>query len=97
MKVFANLFYIFVFGPLLMIESGWAISTAWGWFIAPLGAPQLGIAQAIGLRLTLQLIAIKAIRRDKEEGIKQLYERALGVAIAMPIGVGLGWIVKQFV
>lgn len=96
-KVIATILAIFVVGPLLFIEQGWAISTLWNWFVAPLGAPQIGIATAIGISLTVAVIRMKGSAKSPERTRRQSIENLAGIFLVPLVGVGLGWIVKQYV
>jgi multisubunit Na+/H+ antiporter MnhB subunit len=95
--VIFTLLATFVVGPFLFIEQGWAISTLWNWFVAPLGAPQIGIATAIGISLTAAVIRMKGSEKSPERTRRESIERLVGIFLVPLVGVGLGWIVKQFV
>lgn len=78
---------------LLVVEQGWAISTLWGWFIVPLGAPSIGVAVAIGIAITASTIRRRYHKTPDEERYKSL---AYGFIHPL-LCVGIGWIAKQFV
>lgn len=94
--ILTTLFTVFIVGPILLIEQGWAISTLWNWFIAPLGAPTIGIATALGISLTVSLMRMKGTRKEQEPTRKERLERLVGLFLVPLVGVGIGWIVLQF-
>ena len=57
----------FIGGVVALVAStvygGYVFTWLWYWFAVPLGAPQIGIAMAIGLRLLI----LQVPRRDKAE------------------------------
>lgn len=79
---------------LLTIEQGWAISTLWGWFLVPLGLPEIGIAMAIGVAATASAIKSRALRNksDKSDAWKDI----VAIALQPLVCVTVGWIAKQF-
>ena len=93
---------LFVVGTfvVLPILHGWALSILWAWFVAPtFSLPNLSVAAAIGLTLTLQVL----IRTDYDE---KRYEKAelgeimvavFSKGIVAPImALAFGYLVKQF-
>lgn len=84
-----------IVGPFIFIEQGWAISVLWNWFVAPLGAPQIGIATAIGISLTVGLIRMKGAK-SPERTRRESIEHLIGLVLIPLVGVGIGWIVLQF-
>lgn len=95
-KFVSTIVAIFIVGPLLFIEQGWAISTLWNWFIAPLGAPQIGIATALGVSLTASLLSFKGREYEDKRTPREKIERLVGFFLVPLVGVGIGWIVLQF-
>lgn len=85
-----------VVGPLLFLLQGWSISTLWNWFIAPLGAPEIGIATALGISLTAGVLRFKGTRNDDNVSRKERLERVVGYFLVPVIAVGIGWVVLQF-
>lgn len=95
-SLFTTLFAVFIAGPILFTLQGWSISTLWNWFIAPLGAPQIGIATALGISLTAAVIRFKGAKNDESTSPRERIERLIGYFLTPVIGVGIGWIVLQF-
>ena len=91
-----TIFAVFVAGPILFFIQGWAISTLWNWFIAPIGAPQIGIATALGISLTAAVIRFKGTKSDDNISRRQRLERLIGYFLVPVVGVGIGWVVLQF-
>ena len=84
-----------------MILRGWALSTLWGWFVAPVFAlPTLGMAQAIGITMIVALMTpIKANekeRNDKPASKKTFLKSLLTNCSVVLLILGVGWIVKHF-
>lgn len=53
MKYVGNVALFFV----LLIYRAWVLVLGWGWFIVPLGAPQIGYAHALGLSVLVAMLA----------------------------------------
>lgn len=66
--VMLGFFVLLVIAPIL---NGWALTKLWAWFIVPtFGVPQLHLAAAIGLAMTVAYLThqnIKGAQRTKEE------------------------------
>jgi hypothetical protein len=102
-------FYI-TFGILSLVTSifsGYAVSTLWGWFVVPLGAPSIGLFHAIGLVVLgqvftigiTQTLAVLNMNTSENVSEEENYTRlntALGfVGILLPaIALGSGYICK---
>ncbi|HEX5446798.1 MAG TPA: hypothetical protein VFW87_23470, partial [Pirellulales bacterium] len=66
----------FALMPVTAILRGWVLSILWAWFIASqFGLPTLGIAQAIGIALTVGMFAPRGKCPDKDE--RAVYERMI--------------------
>lgn len=42
--------------PLSIVVNGLLLSLFWGWFLVPLGFKQIGIAHALGVAVTVQML-----------------------------------------
>lgn len=73
------------------VVKGFVLSTMWGWFIVPLGVPDIGIAWAIGITGVVGLLTYDAtLNRDSNEGLGY----AFGGAVVVPlVTLFFGWIV----
>lgn len=82
-----------------IIVNGWAISTLWGWFVAPVFAlPYLSIAQAIGLACMVGLFTNSEFQTDKSKDLIDSLSFLVGRALLAPVFiVGIGWIVRLFI
>lgn len=98
MKALAYLGAFVVVIPLLLLNQGWAVSTLWGWFVAPLGAPAIGIPAAIGIVLTVSIARYKGPKGEKraQGSIGDAAGNIVSTFIIPPLVVCVGWIVKQF-
>lgn len=80
--------------------SGYVLSILWGWFIVPFFLlPALPVAYAIGLRLiALSFARVSAKDVDDNDGIEDVYMKALGIAVTLPAYcLFLGWVVTLFI
>ncbi len=89
-----HLFVLLILGPLSAIWFGLALSTLWGWFLAPLGLPAINIPTAIGI----SLIATLLTRSYRIEPSEDDASKRASLAFLFPMFAAiLGFIVKQFV
>ncbi|MBK3780216.1 hypothetical protein G3A43_08090 [Paraburkholderia aspalathi] len=51
--------------PLLTCLNGWVISVMWRWFIVPFGAPEIGVAWAIGLTAVATMFCDTTTGKDE--------------------------------
>lgn len=74
------------------------ISTIWGWFIVPMGAPVIGWVQAYGIALIMTYIAARQTPSFSEAIVKKLtLGQKIGKSVGINIGVLLlGWIATLF-
>lgn len=70
------------------------ISTLWGWFIVPLGAPMIGWAQAYGLALIAAYISVRNAPIFQPGIIEKL---TFGQKIGKAVGINLGVLIVGFV
>lgn len=81
------------------IFKGWVLTKLWGWFVVTqFHAPQLGIAQAIGLALTVGYLTKQYIREPKDD--RRAWEIVLGgilLAFMWPsFALLFGWVVQHW-
>jgi len=84
-----------VITPLLLLWQGWSISTLWNWFVAPLGAPEIGIVTATGLALVVGALRMRK-SKNRDETNADRYEAIASLVIVPPAAVFMGWIIKTF-
>lgn len=48
--------------PSMLLE-GWVLTLFWEWFVVPLGAPSVSVAQAMGLSLLVNIVVYQNIPR----------------------------------
>jgi hypothetical protein len=79
---------------LTAIWVGFVFSTMWGWFVAPVTTlPEIGIAEAIGLSITIHLFTNRtAVNQNAETGAK-----VMGLLLYPLYALFFGWIVLQFI
>lgn len=81
----------FLFALALMLWKGFLWLTFWGWFVVPLGAPEISYPLAMGLSLFVAYSA-KYVKLDKEVTIEQLVDSFVFDLSAFIIG----WIIRFF-
>jgi len=81
----------FAFWVLAVLFSGVVIQDMWSWFVVPLGAPPIGIAHGLGLRLTLSWCT--AITRPNDDKFSEVVVR--GACITAMVW-GLGYLYSRF-
>jgi hypothetical protein len=79
---------------------GFAASVLWGWFVVPLGVPEVSMLHAVGLMLALRALAGFSGKpqpdkpEDKMVALRVL-GRVLAVAIVTPgLALAVGWVVR---
>ena len=94
-KIALVLLTVCVLLPLSALWQGWAVSTLWGWFIVPVGAPEIGVVTATGFALVLTALRM---RRNKsgETTNSERFEAVAASIIIPPTLVFMGWIIKTF-
>jgi hypothetical protein len=78
---------------LLTLYGALVLWVLWGWFIVPLGAPQIGIAWAIGIALVANLLAPTPAPAASEKDAKQHVTTSL---LKPAVALAIGWVAKQF-
>lgn len=69
------------------LYSGFVLQDLWGWFVAPLGVPQIGLIQAVGL-----LLIVALVRRTPKGGHSEVtFGKAFSNAANRIVFVSLGW------
>lgn len=84
------LFAAFVF--LLSIWSAVCLVPLWGWFMVPLGVPQIGLWWAIGLGAVAALFT-PTMPPWKDGKAK---EHMVAILAKPPLALALGWLAHQF-
>ena len=77
---------------------GYVLSVLWVWFAVPLGAPAVGVIQAMGIALLVSFLTYQHIRSPKkEQSTAEAIGDATGMALMYPlIALGVGWCIKYF-
>lgn len=77
----------------LIIYRGWFVSILWAWFVTPtFSVAALSIPQAIGVSAVFSAMHPSGNTSKDSEGFKWL-----AIQLLTPLfGLGIGWIVKQF-
>lgn len=76
-----------------LLFGAWAVMLMWQWFIVPLGLPQIGVAQALGVDLLVTYLCYP--RRKK--GDNSWLELILGAYSEVAFVLGASWIIHLFV
>lgn len=79
-----------------IVLRAWVLTVLWGWFLVPLGIPEVSIPTAIGIALILGLFTQHLAKEENKEKniIADIGIRAIGAPI---VSLVLGWIVTFFV
>jgi hypothetical protein len=90
--------FLIPYAILLTILRGWTISVVWGWFIVPMGAPSIGIAQAIGLSCFASIftIGLKTDVADQGDEVERVVTAILNAVVSYALILGTAYIVKAF-
>lgn len=83
--------------PVSAAFKGFVLSRLWGYFVVPLGVPEIGIAHAFGLALVVSMFTPTPSGKDKdsEEGMGERVIRAIFMSFGVPALILLiGWIVS---
>lgn len=74
----------------LFVLNGFVLSNLWAWFVVPLGAPPIGIAEGIGLAIVVAAMRDSTPRPQKEEDFTTM---AIRVFVGPFITLGIGYVV----
>ena len=79
---------------------GFAASELWGWFVVPLGVPEVSALHAMGLALALRALAgfsgkpQPAKHEDKMVALRALGRVLAVVTVAPGAALAIGWVVR---
>jgi len=79
MDKFVKFVFWLVMFACVIVFSGFVTVELWGWFVVPLGAPAIGIAHALGLRMLVSVSTHNYAEDKRSQG-----ER-LANAFALPL------------
>lgn len=90
--------------PIIAVVSlyhGWALRCLWNWFLAPLGAPEIGLVHAVGVTLPVQALTshlqpYQAEEDKPDEPEAKRIVRMWAPALRPLILVGFGAVVRLF-
>ncbi len=86
---------VFLVAGLIAVYQGWALSILWAWFVQPLGAPHLGVANAVGLMFLFGLMTSGIAKVETKVGENK--GSALFLHLLTPLFALLfGYIAKSF-
>jgi hypothetical protein len=74
--------------PASLIVWGYAVAALWGWFAVPLGAPAIGLAHGLGIRLLMATAVPHPPHDDKKQ---RLGFQTTASMLYAGILLGLGW------
>lgn len=81
------------FVALATVWGGFVLHVLWGWFIVPIGVPQISIAQSLGLTLIIRLL-VAPTKTDKEDAPSN--DLAL-MGVSPLIALIVGWVYHLFI
>jgi len=79
---------------------GFAASVLWGWFVVPLGVPEVSALHAMGLTLALRALAgfsgkpQPAKHEDKMVALRALGDVLAWATVAPGAALAIGWVVR---
>lgn len=84
---------------LTKVSKGYALSILWAWFvITKFGAPELNIAEAIGLCLIVDLVLLKQNTHQPDKSIEdRILDQFLMSIVIVPIILSIGYVVKLWI
>ena len=78
--------------PVSVVARAWVLTVMWGWYFTPFGAPEIGMAHAAGISLTVGYLT-KHGASEKDTSVTE----AMTTALAGPLVVLLfGWMIHAF-
>ncbi len=72
----------------------WALMVLWGWYLVPLGVPDIGMLSAFGIALVASLLAHQYIDSPKAEDSAGWYGRAIAPIIGPLFVLALGAVAR---
>lgn len=83
---------------------GYCFTVMWTWYMLPLGAPVLGLWQAVGLCVTLSLLRDYSVKLQtaeekkaaKDETAFELAKRGITTILTPLFALLLGWVIGMF-
>lgn len=94
--------FLILFGTLItsIIVRGWVLSTLWAWFLVPIGAPEIGIATALGISVIIGLFTSHLNQetvKTSTKSLPDLFATILTKSLGAPlVSLCVGWIILQF-
>lgn len=87
--------------PFGMLTRGWALAKLWEWFAVPIGAPALGLVEAIGLALLVAFLTARISSADVEADRRKSFNEAIFSMLSMTFMfplmiIGIGYVVHEF-
>ena len=79
---------------------GFAASVLWGWFVVPLGVPEVSVLHAMGLTLAMRALAgfsgkpQPAKTEDKMAALRALGDVLAWATVAPGAALAIGWVVR---
>lgn len=84
--------FILAISILAILWRAWWLYPAWGWFLVPIGAPQISLWHFMALMFILATITHQS--NTKKDERKEDWSSLLGVAILYPV---LVWLILWFI
>lgn len=85
-------FIAFALHAVVMVIHGLVLSKMWGWFIAPLGLPTIGLLQGAGIACIIDLATLSLKRDDSQKGKSAWIQ--VGVLFLAPlVELGIGYLI----
>lgn len=75
----------------LGLYRGYVVHRLWNWFVAPLGAPEIGVAQAWGLVWLASLMTQQAQAPDDRPALESIVNVVVESVLLSTFGLLMGW------
>lgn len=80
-------------GLLGNVLNGYVLSILWGWFLVPLGLPEIGVITGIGICIIANFVTYKASDFKEIPGERSNY---IGMFLTPLVVLLVGWIFHSF-
>lgn len=92
-----NILLMWSMGAANFVYTGAVLAALWTWFLVPLGVPNIGVAQAMGILCVSALFQLKSSYKSNEGKDVVDFSSILAYSIMVSILLGIGFILKHFI
>ena len=95
MIIFLGFLFVVAALPLAALLDAWVLTKLWGWFLIPLGLPQITIIPAFGIALIVRFLT-KDLETAREDYKGKWWLPALHQLVFPFVYLVLGWVAHLF-